>query len=60
MPATALHGEPASKIELLGGGLNREDATEALRVQYLAQVFDLPAATAAVVADLAFGEATHD
>ncbi|MCW2130175.1 hypothetical protein M2226_008919 [Bradyrhizobium elkanii] len=56
MPATALHGEPASKIELLPGGLDREDATAALRAQYLSEIFSLPAATAAVVADLAFGE----
>ena len=30
---------------------------EALRVQYLADIFDLPASTAVTVAELAFGEA---
>jgi hypothetical protein len=32
---------------------------EALRLQYLSEVFALPASTAAVIAELAFGEASH-
>lgn len=32
---------------------------ENLRAQYLAEVFALPACTAAVIAELAFGEASH-
>ncbi|MCS3517079.1 hypothetical protein [Bradyrhizobium elkanii] len=56
MPATARHGEPASEIELLAGGLDREDATEALRAQYLSEIFSLSASTAVTIAELAFGE----
>lgn len=32
-----------------------EDSLDALRAQYLAEVFSLPASTAAMVAELAFG-----
>ncbi len=57
-PATALHGEPASKTELLGGGLNSQINTETptdLQVRRLTRRFALSLPVALVVAGLAYG-----
>jgi hypothetical protein len=57
-PATAGHGEPASKIELLGGGLNNQLNTEMptdLQVRRLARRHALSLPLALVVAGLAYG-----
>ncbi|MCC8961729.1 hypothetical protein H8A95_05185 [Bradyrhizobium sp. Pear76] len=47
----------APEVSLAASKIDPDNATSRLRLQFLAQVFDLPASTAAVVADLAFGEA---
>lgn len=57
-PALAARGNPVTVQA--DGSNNPEYALAQLRLQYLAQIFDMPASTAAVVADLAFGEAQHD
>ena len=54
-PATARHGEPASKTEQLGGQLKVTNTLDDLRAQYLSEVFALPADTAVTIAELAFG-----
>lgn len=53
-PASALGGEPASEIEQLGGRLDAENGTDALRAQYLSEIFGLPPGTAVTLAELAF------
>lgn len=57
-PATALHGEPAPKVEQLGGRLNPSITPDALQlqVQQLAQAFALSPATARTYAAHVFGE----
>jgi hypothetical protein len=42
--------------DLAGASINSENSLETLRAQYLAEIFALPADTAATIAGLAFGE----
>lgn len=60
-PATALHGEPASGIEQLGGRLIPSITADALQLQVrqLAQAFALSPATARTYAAHVFGEAAR-
>ena len=56
-PATALHGEPASKNEHLGRRLYDQDTAVALQAQRLTARFGFVVETAAVIASLAWGAA---
>jgi hypothetical protein len=55
-PATALHGEPASNFELLGGLLDFKDTHQQdfIQAPYLSRVYALTIDTARAVAELAF------
>jgi hypothetical protein len=55
-PATALHGEPASKIEQLCGRLDNQDTTSPAdrQARRLCRLFAVSYATAATLARLAF------
>jgi len=53
-PASALGGDPASEIEQLGGELVSNNMLDALRAQYLSEIFSLPPDTASLLAELAF------
>lgn len=59
-PATAGHGQRASKIEHLGGPLNSRDTTrlEILQARRLQRLFAITGLTASVLAPLVFGEAS--
>jgi hypothetical protein len=53
-PALAARGIPV--VDIAAGKINSEYALDTLRKQYLAEVFDLTADTATMIAELAFGE----
>lgn len=58
MPATARHGEPASEIELLGGGLDiyNSDLARPVQVFRLMRRYGFSEPRAIATALLAFGE----
>lgn len=58
MPATVVHGEPASITEGLGGNLTADDKQiiDGLQVARLARNCPLSPATAKALAPLVFGE----
>lgn len=53
-PALPMRGNPVTVQA--DGSNNPEYALAELRAQYLAEIFQIPACTAATVAELAFGE----
>jgi hypothetical protein len=55
-PATALHGEPASKVVVLRGPNIELDTLSKLRAQRLCRLFAIPVSTAETLAPLVFGE----
>lgn len=56
-PAVSTRGDP--EVSLAASKMDPETNLEALRKQFLSEVFALPACTAAVIAELAFPEAPH-
>jgi hypothetical protein len=49
-------GKRGNPVTVLSEANRPEYALTELRLQYLAQIFDLPASTACTIAELAFGE----
>jgi hypothetical protein len=58
-PATALHGEPASKVEQLSGQLDNLNIPQRRQIQCLIKRHALTWATAELLAPLIFGEAVR-
>jgi hypothetical protein len=58
-PATALHGEPASNSEQLGGELGSQNSGHIERLQVLRLTRRHVAAAAAILAPFAFGEVSR-
>lgn len=56
MEKPALPTRAVPVTDLAGASIEPEYALAALRAQYLAEIFALPASTAVTVAELAFGE----
>lgn len=61
MPATARYGEPASEIELLGGGLGiyNSDAVRPVQVFRLMRRYGFSEPRAIATALICYGEAPH-
>ena len=60
MEKPAVGSRAAPVVSLAADGkIDPEFNLEALRKQYLAEIFGVDGSTAAVIAELAFGEASH-